>query len=126
MKAQYALRRKELAASISLLLATPMGVALAQDQSTADEAAEVKTLIDLGGMKRVILVTSSFHMPRAKMLFDREGIETIPYPTDFRADGVSSDWMDWVPSADGLASSSDAVREFIGRIYYRAVFLFET
>ena len=40
MKAQYALRRKELAASISLLLATPMGVALAQDQNTADEGSD--------------------------------------------------------------------------------------
>ena len=93
--------------------------------NTADEAAEVKALIEFGGMRRVILVTSSFHMPRATMLFDREGIETIPYPTDFRADGASVDWMDWVPSAGGLNQTSDAVRELIGRLYYRFMFAFD-
>jgi uncharacterized SAM-binding protein YcdF (DUF218 family) len=93
--------------------------------NTADEAAEVKTLMEFGGMRRVILVTSSFHMPRAVMLFARKGIETVPYPTDFRADGASVDWMDWVPSAGGLNQTSDAVRELIGRLYYRAMFAFD-
>jgi uncharacterized SAM-binding protein YcdF (DUF218 family) len=93
--------------------------------NTADEAAEVKTLMEFGGMRRVILVTSSFHMPRAVVLFARKGIETVPYPTDFRADGASVDWMDWVPSADGLNQTSDAVRELIGRLYYRAMFAFD-
>ena len=93
--------------------------------NTADEAAEVRALMEFGAMKRVILVTSSFHMPRATMLFDREGIETIPYPTDFQADGISVDWMDWVPSAGGLNQTSDAVREWIGRLYYRFMFAFD-
>ena len=93
--------------------------------NTADEAAEVKTLMEFGGMRRVILVTSSYHMPRAVMLFDRAGVETVPYPTDFRSDGASGDWMDWVPSAGGLNQTSDAVRELIGRLYYRAMFAFD-
>jgi uncharacterized SAM-binding protein YcdF (DUF218 family) len=90
--------------------------------NTADEAGEVKSLMDFGGMRRVILVTSSFHMPRAKMLFDREGIETIPYPTDFRSSGGQHDWMNLLPSAGGLYLTSEAIRELIGRIYYRAMF----
>ena len=93
--------------------------------NTADEADEVKSLMDFGGMRRVILVTSSFHMPRAVMLFDREGIETIPYPTDFRANGFSGDWMSLLPSAHGLNKTSEAVRELIGRLYYRAMFAFD-
>ena len=93
--------------------------------NTADEADEVKSLMDFGGMRRVILVTSSFHMERATMLFDREGIETIPYPTDFRANGFSGDWMSLVPSAHGLNKTSEAVRELIGRLYYRFMFAFD-
>jgi len=93
--------------------------------NTADEAEEIRSLMDFGGMRRVILVTSSFHMPRAVMLFARQGIETVPYPTDFRADGASVDWMDWVPSAGGLNQTSDAVRELMGRLYYRAMFAFD-
>ena len=94
--------------------------------NTADEAGEVRALMDLGGMNRVILVTSAFHMPRARMLFERAGIESFPYPTDFRSSGGHSDWMSFIPSAEGLDRTSDAVREFIGRIYYRAVFSFKT
>ena len=90
--------------------------------NTADEADEVKSLMDFGGMRRVILVTSSFHMPRARMLFDRAGVETVPYPTDFQSSGGHSNWMSLVPSAGGLYLTSEATREFIGRAYYRVKF----
>lgn len=93
--------------------------------NTADEADEVKSLMDFGGMRRVILVTSSFHMPRAKLLFDRAGVASVPYPTDFRSGGGHIDWMSFVPSAGGLVKTSDAVRELIGRAYYRAMFAFD-
>jgi uncharacterized SAM-binding protein YcdF (DUF218 family) len=76
-------------------------------------------------MRRVILVTSSFHMPRAKMLFDHAGVQAIPYPTDFRSSGGYGDWMSFVPSAHGLNKTSEAVREFIGRIYYQVTFAFD-
>ena len=90
--------------------------------NTADEADEVKTLLEFGSMKRVILVTSSFHMPRAKLLFDRAGIHSVPYPTDFRSSGGHSSWMSLIPSASGLHKTSGAVREFIGRVYYQIKF----
>ena len=93
--------------------------------NTADEAAEVRALMDLTGLEKVILVTSSFHMPRAKMLFDEAGVTSVPYPTDFRSGGGRVDWMSFVPSAGGLTKTSDAVREFIGRAYYRAMFALE-
>jgi uncharacterized SAM-binding protein YcdF (DUF218 family) len=86
--------------------------------NTADEAGEVKSLMDFGGMKRVILVTSSFHMPRAKMLFDRAGVDSIPYPTDFRSKNRSLTWESFVPKAGALAATSKALREYLGRGYY--------
>ena len=90
--------------------------------NTAEEADEVKTLMEFGGLRRVILVTSSYHMPRAKMLFERAEIETIPYPTDFQSSGGHSDWMSYIPSAGGLSGTSNALREFIGRLFYRIKF----
>ena len=72
-------------------------------------------MMDFGGMKRIILVTSAFHMPRARMLFERAGIESVPYPTDFDQRPNKSNWLSLIPSADGLDRTSDAVREFIGR-----------
>ena len=94
--------------------------------NTADEADEVKALMDLGGIKRIILVTSAFHMPRARMLFDRAGVDSAPYPTDFRSSLERGDWTSLIPSAGGLHKTSEAVREFIGRLYYRAMFSLDT
>lgn len=94
--------------------------------NTADEADEVRALMDFGDIKRIILVTSPFHMPRARMLFDRAGIDSTPYPTDFRSSDGRSDWTRFTPSAGGLHKTSEAVREFIGRLFYRAVFALET
>ena len=51
--------------------------------NTADEASEVRALMDFSGMQRVILVTSSFHMPRAETLFKRAGVERYTLPHRF-------------------------------------------
>ena len=92
-------------------------------QNTEDEAREVNNVMTFGGLKRVILVTSSYHMPRARMLFTRAGVDTIPYAVDFRGQS-GLNWMSWIPSADGLSDTSDGFREWIGRLYYRVKFLF--
>ena len=40
--------------------------------NTADEAAAVAELMNVHKIRRILLVTSSFHMPRAKLLFDKK------------------------------------------------------
>ena len=81
--------------------------------------------MELSGLQRVILVTSSFHMPRAVSFFNKAGIEVIPYPTDFRSNIKDTTWLSLVPDAMALGMTSDGIREFIGRLYYRTKFLFE-
>jgi uncharacterized SAM-binding protein YcdF (DUF218 family) len=66
-----------------------------------------------------ILVTSSFHMPRAMQLFNKTGINVEAYSTDFKVSGTSVDWLDYIPSADGLRNTSSGIREYIGRLYYQ-------
>ena len=90
--------------------------------NTADEAAQVKQLMDKEGFKSILLVTSSFHMPRSKALFDTAGIDSEPYPTDFREYGYNINWLDFIPSAGAFKETSDGIREYIGRIYYRLRF----
>lgn len=87
--------------------------------NTAQEALAVKQLMDENGLDDIILVTSSFHLPRAKMLFDHAGIRTYFYPTDFKAIGRNLDWLSFIPSASAFVRTSDGIREFIGRAYYR-------
>ena len=72
----------------------------------------------------IILVTSAFHMKRAKTLFERQDLKVIPYPVDFKYKANSKYYLfknplSYIPNAENLSSSSKALRELIGRVYYR-------
>ena len=78
----------------------------------------VKELMAEYGLTKIILVTSSFHLPRAKLLFDKAGVDTYPYPTDFKAASRDVTWLHFIPSADAFSDTSNGIREYIGRFYY--------
>jgi uncharacterized SAM-binding protein YcdF (DUF218 family) len=51
-------------------------------ENTADEAVAVKELIN--PRKKIILVTSAYHIYRAKRLFEKQGFELIPFKVDYK------------------------------------------
>ena len=94
--------------------------------NTVQEAKAVKQILNkeiISSQKKVILVTSAFHMKRAKKVFEREGITVLPYPVDFMSNQsfLSSlrNPLKWLPNASSLSRNSSAIREIIGRIIYR-------
>ena len=87
-------------------------------QNTDEEAKSVKKLLKTNDMK-VILVTSAFHMPRAKKVFEAAGINTIPFPVDFHNKERKLTFIDFIPSAGSFSASSRFVKEIIGRTYYK-------
>ena len=90
--------------------------------NTSEEAEAVAKLISANGIKRIVLITSSFHMPRAKLLFDKQGIDSVPFATDFKATGQTLSWLSFLPSARGFGRTSEGIREYIGRFYYKLKF----
>ena len=87
--------------------------------NTAEEAVAVKTLINSEGIKSILLVTSSFHMPRAELLFRQQGIALETFPVDFKSLGHHINWLHFLPSAEGLNRTSQGIREYLGRVYYK-------
>ena len=94
--------------------------------NTIQEAKAINKLLNhekTSIKKEIILVTSAFHMKRAKKLFEREGIIVQPYPVDFKRSKSFfkslSNPISWIPSANNLKESSSAIREIIGRTIYR-------
>ena len=94
--------------------------------NTFEEAKAIRKMfenqINLSS-NRIILVTSAFHMNRAKRVFEREGFQVIPYPVDFKSSklfvSLLKNPINWIPSSSSLNRSSLAIRETIGRIIYR-------
>ena len=89
--------------------------------NTSDEAKSIRSLIEKHGFSKVLLITSSFHMPRASLLFDREGISFETFPVGHKAYDVGMSWYVFFPSAWGLNGTSEAIREYIGRFYYKVL-----
>jgi uncharacterized SAM-binding protein YcdF (DUF218 family) len=86
-------------------------------ENTEEEAVAVKELISPD--KRIILVTSAFHMYRAQRLFEKKGFIVIPYKVDSKASGNNQvTFMDFLPSALSLELTEIGIREIIGRLFY--------
>ena len=94
-------------------------------KNTADEATILEEMFSLNSYKKeIILVTSAFHMKRAKRIFERKGFFVIPFPVDFHANGrlffsYFKNPNMWIPNSHSLSATSITLREFIGRIVYK-------
>jgi uncharacterized SAM-binding protein YcdF (DUF218 family) len=86
-------------------------------ENTEGETVSVKELISPN--KRIILVTSAYHMYRAKKLFEKQGFDVIPYNVVYKVTGNSiNTFMDLLPSAGNLELSETGLRELLGRLFY--------
>lgn len=89
---------------------------------TADNARLSAIWLDRLGVRRVVLVTSAYHMRRAMWLFERAGVECTPYPSGrLGAMGSRGHWRGLLPSGEALAANSRILKEILGLLYY-AVF----
>ncbi len=71
----------------------------------------------IGHCGSIILVTSAYHMPRAKMLFDKFFKGVIPYPVDYKED-LRYNYRSFLPNMSDLENSTKAIREYLGIVYY--------
>jgi uncharacterized SAM-binding protein YcdF (DUF218 family) len=85
--------------------------------TTEDESNEVKKL--LPDAKSILLVTSAYHMPRAKNLFERKGFYVIAFPVDSKVTEEGRTVLDYLPEADSFKRSEMGIREIIGREFYK-------
>ena len=86
-------------------------------ENTSDEAMAVKELISPS--RRIILVTSAYHMYRAKRLFEKQGFDVVPYNVDYKNSNIKDvTILDFLPSANNLELTETGIREIIGRLFY--------
>lgn len=72
---------------------------------------------------KVLLVTSAWHMKRAKMMFDKyaPGLEVVAAPTDYEMHGAaegSIEFGDFLPNAEAMSRNSYVLKEWVARIGY--------
>lgn len=98
-------------------------VVTGQAANTAAEADGVRRVLErtAGAPARpsVTLVTSAFHMRRARLIFEQAGFRVIPFPVDFRTSEGPFTILDLLPSSGGLGHTEIALRELYGYLFYR-------
>ena len=98
-------------------LGVPRSSLLLEDRShsTRENAAYTARLARTHGIRRVVLVTSAIHMPRASLLFRQAGLDVIPFPVPERA--ARGHWRErWLPSRRALWRSGRAFKEYAGLV----------
>jgi uncharacterized SAM-binding protein YcdF (DUF218 family) len=88
-----------------------------ESRDTLENGLFVKRICESLSCKKVILVTSAFHMKRSLSVFESLGFNVVPYPVDFRYDGRYNIYS-YFPKYSVFRDSAAAIREYIGRIYY--------
>lgn len=88
--------------------------------NTRENATESLKLLTELGAKRVLLVTSAFHVPRAVGCFRAVGVDADVLPVDYRMRDLDAD-PHVAPRAEYLAVSARALREWLGRLVYRVM-----
>lgn len=87
-------------------------------ENTEQEASAVKKLFKKD-KPSILLVTSAYHMPRARLLFESKGFVVHPYAVDFKVGVARITPMDFLPDVNALRLTDIAIREQLGLLYYR-------
>lgn len=100
-------------------LGVPEEVVLTEDTSrnTRENALFTKSLLDDNGFKKILLVTSALHIPRALAEFRTACPQVYPAPTDFEmAKNRPRILLGLIPNAAALEGGSRAFKKIIGSV----------
>lgn len=93
----------------------------AHSRNTAENAIETAKLARAKGWRKIVLVTSGFHMPRSVACFRKAApeLELVVFPVDFYRSRIFPGPEAFFPAPSALSVSSMAVKEYIGLLAYR-------
>ena len=103
-------------------MGVPDSVVFSEDRSsnTADNALNTKTLLDSLQLKPpYLLVTSAYHMPRASLIFEKAGLEVVPFPCNYTDGRGGTELADFIPRPSVLMGWDTYLKETFGYWWYR-------
>ena len=96
--------------------------------NTYENAVYSVPILEENDVETALLVTSALHMPRSVAIFEKQGIDVIPAPTDYEATRVELGEEDevspvyllnrLVPTATALELTTRTMKEYIGIVVY--------
>ena len=87
-------------------------------RNTFENAVNTAKLIKQHKFSRILLITSAFHMIRARGCFKKQGLEVDILPVDLRSSLEIPDYRYFIPAAYALDESRLFFHELVGVIVY--------
>lgn len=110
-----------------LMTGVPESDVMIEDQSknTRENALFTKTFLEEKGIdvnQEFVLITSAFHMQRSKACFDKAGLLTVTFPTDYYSNDTKYDIPTlFFPDPYSIFIWHKLVKEWIGILVYKMV-----
>jgi uncharacterized SAM-binding protein YcdF (DUF218 family) len=93
-----------------------------RSRDTYENVKYTRQICKRHGFVRPILITTAYHMPRSVMLFEKAGLDVLPFPTGFKtAPDPHYGWQDFLPSGGAMRLLANAMHEYLGLLYYKLV-----
>jgi uncharacterized SAM-binding protein YcdF (DUF218 family) len=89
----------------------PEAILTAEAWNTPGEAERTAALLRPRGIRRILLVTESQHLTRARTSFEQAGFQVLPAPVD--------GWPEATDPGDRLLLTTQVLGEALARVYYR-------
>ncbi len=110
------------AAQFAEVLGEDFGVAVRWQEdasrTTWENATRSAPLLRAAGVRRVVLVTQAWHMPRARWCFERQGFAVVPAPMGFLGVPNARPWGGWLPESVAVWRSGQLLNEAFGQLLY--------
>jgi uncharacterized SAM-binding protein YcdF (DUF218 family) len=91
-------------------------------KNTFENAVNTKKIVDsLHLQGTFLLISSAMHLPRAKLVFAKQGMNIMPYPCDFDSKNVGNNFIEdyLLPSGLALNRWDNFIKEIAGVIVYK-------
>jgi uncharacterized SAM-binding protein YcdF (DUF218 family) len=117
-------------ASLLVWMRVPQSAIWEQGEShnTYEDALFCAEILKEKKIGKILLVTSAWHMPRSVKLFQAQGLDVIPIPTDYNVTKkgwdqiLGEDWRTFIlnlfPSVNNLALTTKMLKEYLGLFVY--------
>lgn len=88
-------------------------------RTTWENGLYIRDMMKKSGIRRIILVTTAWHMPRSVRVFESLGMHVIAAPCAYRVEREAYDLRSYLPRWNRLSDSGDGLHEYLGLLWYR-------
>ncbi len=92
-----------------------------QSNTTQENAIRSAEILKKDAIQSIYLVTHFWHMPRAKAVFEKQGLRVVEAPMGFYQKTAFTP-LDFYPSSEGFQRTRWVWHEILGNLWYRVKF----